>query len=88
MRKLTAEEIVEPDVILTIHPDRLALEVSKELEDLLRLYGRCTLNEKGHLVFSDRYREQIELLLDRESHDSLTLRKQLPSFLRATRELT
>lgn len=72
MGMLTTAELTEPDVTLVIHPDRLALDVSKELEDLLRLYGYCTMNEKGKLVFSVpayRYRDEIEPLLHKEAND-------------------
>jgi hypothetical protein len=72
MRKLTDEELREPDVTLTIHPDALALKVSKTLEDTLRLYAETRTDDKGSLVFSIpayRYREEIEPLLQKEAND-------------------
>lgn len=71
MRRLTNIEITESDVVLRIHPDRLALDVSAEVEQLLRLYGRCEFDGKD-LVFSIpayRYREEIEPVIWREAYD-------------------
>ena len=72
MRKITDEELSEPDVKLVIHPDALALKTSKALEDALRLYAETRTDDKGNFVFiiaAYRYREEIEPLLQREAHD-------------------
>lgn len=83
MRKLTAEELSEPDVKLVIHPDALALKTSKALEDALRLYAETRTDDKGNFVFiiaAYRYREEIEPLLQKEAHD--WIREKCPKLYR------
>jgi hypothetical protein len=56
---------------MKIHPDRLALDVPHDVEQLIRLYGECRY-ERPNLVFSIpayRYREEIEPALWRAAHD-------------------
>ncbi len=68
-RRLTDEEIVEPDVFLRIHPDRLALDVHADVVEALRAYGEHRVDKKGYIVFrlaAYRYREEIEPLLQKE----------------------
>jgi hypothetical protein len=71
-RRLTDEEISEPDVVLKIHRDRFDLDVSIEVAEALRTYAEVRDDGKGYLVFTlpgYRYREEIEPLLEREAHD-------------------
>lgn len=68
--KLTDSDIELPDVTLRIHQDRLALNVSKEIEDALRTYahgwklaknGVLTITLSGYI-----YRDEIEPLLKKQ----------------------
>src|SRR5262249_7493006 len=70
-RRLTPEEIAEPDVVMRIHPDRLALDIPHEVEELVRLYGECRY-DGTNLVFiipAYRYREEIEPTLWHAAHE-------------------
>ncbi len=77
-RRLTSKEIAESDVVMTIHPDHLALKVRREIEELVRLYGECHY-DGTNLVFSVpayRYDEEIQPALWRAGHEYV--REQMP----------
>lgn len=73
MRIMTQNETAEPYVEMTIPFDRLTVDITHEVEELLWLYSDCR-RDGENLIFSVpayRYREEIEPAIWRTAYEYL-----------------